>query len=290
MAGAPDLSGKCCMVTGATSGHGRAVAMALAAMGADTVLVGRSLEKCLAVQSEIRAMGARKPGILVCDLSSLTDIRRAAEEFLSLDMPLHILVNNAGLVSERYRETVDGFEETFAVNYLAMFLLTLLLIERIRKSAPARIINISSDTHYMADLDMDDIEGRRRRYSFLSAYGRSKLAIVYFTRELARRLSGTGVTVNAVDPGPVRSNIANKPGALAAVARAIIRATFPRPERAARTAVYCAASEELEGASSGYYRFMKKKEPRVSSDPEFGARLWEMSARMVGIDTNTFGL
>jgi len=284
--GGTDLSGKTCMVTGATSGHGRAVALSLAAGGADLVLLGRNKDKCAAVQREISGRGGRRPGILVCDLSSLTDIRRCAAEFLSWNRPLHMLVNNAGQVNERFRESADGFEETFAVNYLAMFALTLLLLERIKRSAPARIINVSSDTHYMAYLDLDDLEARRRRYSFMGAYSRSKLAVVYFTRELARRLAGSGVTVNAVDPGPVRSNIANKPGVLARMANALIQCTFPKPEKAARTAVYCATSPDLEGASGGYYRFMKKKDPGVSPDSEFGARLWDITARMVGMDTD----
>ena len=271
-------------MTGATSGHGRAVAIELARRGADVVLLGRSSEKCCAVQDEIQELTGRRPEVLICDMSSQSDIRRAAVHFLSWGRPLHILVNNAGLVNRRYCETVDGYEETFAVNYLAPFHLTLLLLDRMRQCAPARIINISSDTHYIADIDLNDVEGKSRRYSLMGAYSRSKLAIVYFTRELSRRLAGTGITANAVDPGPVRSNIANKPGALAKLANAIIQLTFPRPEIAARTAVFCASSPEMEGRSGGYYRFMKKKEPRVSTDPDFGAKLWEITARLIGVD------
>jgi retinol dehydrogenase-12 len=279
----PDLSGKTCLVTGATSGHGRAVSAALSRMGADMVVLGRNREKCETVRMELFDLTGKRPDILVCDLSSMTDIRRAASEFLSRERPLHILVNNAGQVNQGFRETVDGFEETFAVNYLSMFLLTRLLIERIQRSAPARIVNVSSDTHYIADLDLDDVEGRSRRYSFMGAYGRSKLAIVYFTRELNKRLAGSGVTVNAVDPGPVRSNIANKPGAFAKIANSIIQLAFPKAERAALTAVYCSSSPDLDGQGGGYYRHMKKKEPKVSSDPEFGARLWEITERLVRI-------
>lgn len=284
MAGGPPLSGKTCLVTGATSGHGEAVAKALARMGADLVILGRSAGKCGRVAGEIADETGAEPAILLCDLSRQEDIRRAAGEFLSWGRPLHVLVNNAGIVNRHYRETPDGIEETFAVNYLSMFLLTGLLLDRIAGSAPARIVNVASDAHFMARIDLDDVEGRRGRYGIMGAYCRSKLAIVCFTRELARRLAGSGVTVNAVDPGPVASGIAKKPGFLPRLADAVIQLTFPGPDRAARTAVHLASSPEVEGLTGGYWRFMKQKEPKVPADPDFAARLWEISARMTGTD------
>jgi retinol dehydrogenase 12 len=277
-----DLSGRTCLVTGATSGHGEAVAKALARMGADMILLGRSREKCERVQAEIMHDTGRAPDVILADFSSLADVRRAAGEFLSWRRPLHVLVNNAGLVNRHFRETIDGIEETFAVNYLAMFQLTLLLLDRIIESAPARIVNVSSDTHIIADINLEDVQGRGKRYGLMGAYGRSKLAIVYFTLELAKRLAGSGVTVNAVDPGPIASGIAKKNELIAKIADVVIQLTFPKPERAARTALYLASSPEVEGASGGYWRFMKKKEPKVSSDPDFGAKLWEISVSMTG--------
>jgi retinol dehydrogenase 12 len=276
------VTGRTCLITGATSGHGEAVARELARRGADVILLGRSAEKCARVREEIAAETGRAPSVLLADFSSLNDVRRAAAEFLSWKRPLHVLVNNAGLVNQNFRETVDGFEETFAVNYLAPFLFTNLLLGRIIASAPARIVNVSSDTHRIAAIDLSDPEGRAARYGLMAAYGRSKLALVYFTLELARLLHETGVTVNAVDPGPVASGIAKKPGLLARAADAIIQLTFPKPDRAARTALHLAASPEMEGLTGGYWRFMKNREPRVSEDAEFGARLWEISARMTG--------
>ncbi|TFH38119.1 MAG: SDR family NAD(P)-dependent oxidoreductase, partial [Chrysiogenales bacterium] len=265
------------------SGHGEAVAKALAQEGADLFILGRNPEKCVRVRDEIAGETARVPGIILCDLSSRKDIRRAAGEFLSLGRPLHLLVNNAGLVNRNFRETGDGVEETIAVNYLAMFQLTMLLLDCIVSSAPARIVNVSSDSHRIASIDPDDIEGRRGRYSIMGAYGRSKLAIVHFTMELARRLEGRGVTVNAVDPGPVASGIADKEGIVGKAANAIIRLTFPRPERAARTALHLAVSPYVEGMTGGYWRFMKKKEPRLAGCPDIGERLWKVSEGMTGI-------
>ncbi len=279
-----ELHGKTCLVTGATNGHGEAVAKALARMGGDIILLGRNSEKCGRVKSEIEAETGKAPKVLLCDLSSLSDIRRAAAEFLSWGLPLHLLVNNAGLVNQKYRESADGYEETFAVNYLAMFALTNLLLDCIIESAPARIVNVSSDTHRIASLDLDDVEGKGKPYGLMGAYGRSKLAIVHFTLELARRLEGSGVTVNAVDPGPIASGIAKKPGLLARTADVIIQFTFPKPGRAARTALYLASSPDVEGQSGMYWRFMKRQEPKTPGGTAFSARLWEITAAMTGVD------
>jgi len=284
--GNADLSGKVCLVTGATSGHGRAVARALARLGGEVVLLGRNRERLLEAQHEIAwKSDGRGPDILLCDLSSRADIDRAAREFLSWERPLHILVNNAGIVSRCRQESVDGVEMTFAVNYLAQFQLTLRLLERIKESAPARIVNVSSDTHRVYTLKLDDLE-YRKGYSFMGAYGRSKHAIVYFTLELAGRLEGTGVTVNAVDPGPVASNIAaNSPGVVPAVSSRLINLLFPGADRAAGTAVYLASSSEVEGETGGYYKYSRKRRPRLSrDDPATGERLWRISARMTGAD------
>ncbi len=281
------MKGKTALVTGATSGHGKACAAALADMGADVILLGRSREKCLAVREEISKKTGKRPEILLCDLSSRDDISRAAGEFLKTDRPIHLLMNNAGIVNQERRESLDGIEETMAVNYFAMYQLTLLLLERIKKSAPARIVNISSDTHRIVKLDPDNLE-QKEKYSWMKAYSLSKLAIVYFTRELAKRLEGTGVTVNAVDPGPVASNIAGSgTGLIPKIARFFISRTFPKPERAARTALHVATSPEVEGATGRYFRFMKDREPRVdTAEPTVGRRLWEVSARKTGVDLN----
>jgi len=280
-----DLSGRVCLVTGATDGHGRAVARALARQGADLVLLGRNPEKCRKVQAEISdETGGKSPEILLCDLSSRAEVDRAASEYLASGRPLHVLVNNAGLVCQTREESADGVELTMAVNYLAMFQLTLRLLPRVLESAPARIVNVSSDTYKIGSLDFDDLLFERR-YSFTRAYARSKLAIVYFTLELARRLAGQGVTVNAVDPGPVASNIgANNPGIAYRMAGPLIRRLFPGADRAARTALMLCSDPTLAEATGGYYRSLKHREQPLDFDADVSARLWRRSAELTGVD------
>jgi len=279
-----DMSGRVCLVTGATDGHGRAVARALAKRGADVVLLGRNAEKCRLVQAEIARESGKSPEVLLCDLASREAIDRAASEYLASGRPLHVLVNNAGLVSQTRELNAEGIELTFAVNYLAMFQLTLRLLPRLIEHAPARIVNVSSDTYRIASLDFDDLYFERG-YSFMRAYARSKLAIVLFTNELARRLDGSGVTVNAVDPGPVASNIgANNPGLAYRIVSPIIRYFFPSPERAARTATMLATDPSLEHATGGYYRSGRKRERALAEDAEQTRRLWQISAELTRID------
>lgn len=278
------LTGRTCLVTGATDGHGRAVAKALAAAGADLVILGRNPEKCRTVQGEIADESGRKPEVLLCDLMNRLEVDRAADEYLSSGRPLHLLVNNAGLVNLHRQLNAEGLEQTFAVNYLAMFQLTLRLLERLRESAPARIVNVSSDTYRIAKLELDDLQ-LERGYSVSQAYARSKLAIVYFTLELARRLRGSGVTVNAVDPGPVASNIAaNNPGLLYSLAKPMIRYLFPSAEKAARTCLLVATDPALAESSGGYWRSRKRRErPLERFDEELAEGLWNESERLTGV-------
>ncbi len=200
-----------------------------------------------------------------------------------------MLVNNAGLVGLERRTTEQGLELTFAVNYLAMFRLTLGLLPCLRESAPARIVNISSDTYRIARIDFDDLQ-LERGYSMMKAYGQSKLAILYFTLELARRLEGSGVTVNAVDPGPVASNIgADNPGLAYRLVGPLIRGLFPSAARAARTALWVATDPALESRSGGYYRSLSHREDPLDFDASVSRRLWETSLSLCGIDRSEQG-
>ncbi len=279
-----DLHGKLCLVTGATSGHGLAVAHALAARGADLVLHGRSAAKCAGVQAEIADRTGRAPETLVCDLASRADVARAAEAFVASGRPLHLLVNNAGLVNLNRILNDDGFELTFAVNYLSMFHLTLRLLGPLRKAAPARIVNIGSDSYRIGTLEVDNLQ-LERGYSVAKAYSNSKLAVLHFTLELARRLEGTGITVNAVDPGPVASNIgANNPGWLYKLASPMIRYLFPSPARAARTALWVATDPALSSRTGGYYRSLRHRaDPLPHEDRRLSSELWQKSAELTDL-------
>jgi retinol dehydrogenase-12 len=280
-----DMRGKTCLITGATDGHGRACAEALARMGAQVVLHGRSPDKLAAVQSKIEAETGSRPDSLLCDLADRRATDRACAEFMASKRPLHLLLNNAGLVRRHREWTRDGLEMTFAVNYLAMFQLTLALLPRLLESGPARIVNVASDAHRIVSLPLGDLEGRSF-YNFMIAYSRSKLAILYFTTELARRLENSGVTVNALDPGPVASGIADdEKGAVARLASVLIKRWFPTPARAARTALHLCTSQAIADETGAYYRFMRRQQPRFDSrDAHKGEKLWAISASMTGLD------
>lgn len=283
--GAHDMTGRTCLVTGASDGHGRAVAEALAGAGADVVLLGRNRQKCENAQLEIAEATGHTPDVLLCDLMNRTEVDRAADEYLASGRPLHLLVNNAGLVNLHREVNAEGLEQTFAVNYLSMFQLSLRLFGRVKESAPARIVNVSSDTYKIARLDLDDLQ-LERGYSVSQAYARSKLAILYFSLELARRSAGSGVTVNAVDPGPVASNIAaNNPGLLYSLAKPMIRHLFPSAARAARTCLGVATDPALETASGGYWRSGKRRDrPLARPDAALSEGLWRASVQLTGVD------
>lgn len=280
-----DLTGRVCLVTGATSGHGLACARRLAELGAAVVLLGRNPDKCRAARDRIAAAVGAEPEILVCDLSARADIDRAAAEWLERGRPLHLLLNNAGVVRRQRELTADGAERTFAVNYLAPFQLTLRLLPRLCESAPARIVNVASDAHRVVSLPIHDLDAERR-YNFMLAYCHSKLAILYFTYELARRLAGSGVTVNAVDPGPVASEIADdNPGLTAPLASWLIKRIFPSPERAAATAMHLCAAANTQKLNGTYWRFMAPQQPRFDRRrPWLGETLWRISAERTGAD------
>jgi NAD(P)-dependent dehydrogenase (short-subunit alcohol dehydrogenase family) len=267
------MIGKICLVTGATDGIGKVTARVLAERGATVVGVGRDPAKIEATLAEAdHTSGSLE--FLTADLSSQAQIRALAAEFKRKYDRLHVLVNNAGALFSSYRESADGIEMTFALNHLAYFLLTDLLLDTITASAPARIINVASDAHEGSEVNFDDL-GYRRRYSGWTAYGASKLANILFSYELARRLDGTGVTVNAVHPGFVNTNFQRAAG---------LNMRGPlTPEEGADTPIWLATSPEVEGVTGKY--FVRRRDTRssdVSHDKKVARRLWEVSAEMVG--------
>ena len=280
------LRGKTCLITGATSGIGRSSALGLASLGAKLVLLCRNPLRAQETRAEIAARtGNTDVEILIADLASLGEVRRAASQFLATGSALHVLLNDAGVVQMKRSETVDGLETTFAVNHLAPFLLTNLLLERIVASAPARIVNLSSDAHKLGGaLDFDDL-GARQSYSVVAAYGRSKLANLYFTYELARRLAGTGVTVNAAHPGAVRTELGqNNDAPILKFLTGLVRPFFRSPERGAETSIWLCSSAQVAGVTGGYFADCKehKAHPRAH-DRVAARRLWAESAKLVGL-------
>jgi NAD(P)-dependent dehydrogenase (short-subunit alcohol dehydrogenase family) len=274
------------LITGATTGIGRSSAIALAAMGAKLFLVCRNPKRADDTRAEIAARtGSSDVEILLADLSSQAEVRRAAGEFLSTGEPLHILLNNAGLFLTERRETVDGIETTLAVNHLAYFLLTNLLLERILANSPARIVNVSSEAHRLGGaLDFDDL-GATGRYSGMAVYGRSKLANLYFTLELARRLAGTGVTVNAAHPGAVRTELGqNNDAPILKLLTGLVRPFFRSPEKGAATSVWLCSSPQVAGVSGKYFSDCKERTPhRLANDETAARRLWDESVKLVGL-------
>jgi NAD(P)-dependent dehydrogenase (short-subunit alcohol dehydrogenase family) len=278
------MHGRVCVVTGASSGIGRATALELVRRGATVGLVcrdrGRGEETVGAIRAET---GSAAMHLFLADLSSQAAIRQLADEILARFPALHVLVNNAGVVNLQRTTTVDGMETVFAVNHLAYFLLTHLLLDRLRASAPARIVNVASDAHRWGHLDLDDL-GSERRFRTMRVYGTSKLANILFTYELARRLEGTGVTVNCCHPGAVATGLGMNNGWWAMRLARLLHPFFRSPTEGAATSIHLAASAEVEGVSGQYFSNCRPaRSSRASHDATAARRLWEVSARMTGL-------
>ncbi len=283
------LSDKICLVTGATSGMGAVTARALAERGATVALVGRDPDRGAATVERIRReTGNREVEFRLADLSSQQQVRELAHWFEARHPRLDVLVNNAGALFMRRQESADGIEMTLALNHLAPFLLTNLLLDRLRAGAPARVVNVSSYGHERGHIDFDDLQSAHD-YRGIVAYRQSKLANVLFTYEQARRLDGARVTVNAVNPGNVATNFGfNNLGFLRGPARgvayAVYRLVAASPKQGARTAIFLATSPEVDGITGAYF----EKQAAVSSSAEsrdtaVASRLWEVSAELTGL-------
>jgi NAD(P)-dependent dehydrogenase (short-subunit alcohol dehydrogenase family) len=286
------MEGKNCLITGSTSGIGKQIAIGLAKMKANVILVGRDKARCEETLEEIRknaptSTDRNQITYYVADLSSQQSIQSLANEFLASHESLEILVNNAGVFYPSRRTTVDGIEYTFAVNHLAPFLLTNLLYDKIKSSNHSRIITTSSVAHRGAKINFDDLQFERGHYSSFKAYSQSKLANVLFTNELSRRSKGSGVTANCFHPGGVRTNLVQSGPWYYRLVWKIISPFLISPERGADTAIYLASSSEVEGKSGKY--FAKRKEVRLSdnaNDHNAAVRLWELSEDLTGIREN----
>lgn len=283
-----DMTGKTVVVTGANSGIGRETARALAGAGAKVVITARDSERGAAAQADIRrTTGNDAVDLVVFDLGDLGSVRKHAALMLGELERIDVLVNNAGVVLSDRRETVDGFEATFAINHLGPFLLTNLLLERIKQSAPARIVNVSSTAHKGArkGLDFDDLQSKKG-YRDMDVYSKTKLANIYFTNELARRLQATGVTANSVHPGTVATGFARDGDAKGVLAFGVklIGPFILTPEKGARTSIYVASSPDVEGVSGKYFiKCRERPTSKVAQDPQAAQRLWAISDELVGL-------
>jgi retinol dehydrogenase 14 len=278
------MGGKTVLITGGTSGIGKATAVALAAMGANVVVVGRNQERGEAAVGEIRARShSESVELMLADLSVQAEVRGLAEEFQGRHDRLDVLVNNAGLVQSKRTETADGIETTLAINHLAPFLLTNLLLGRLEKSAPSRVITVSSEAQRWGTMNFEDMQSRRK-YRGFPVYGMTKLANIMFTYELAERLNGTGVSANCVHPGSVSTNFGqNNRGPMALFFRTF-KPFMRSPEQGADTLVWLSSSPEVDGISGKYFSDRKEIEAKkVAYERAARRRLWEISEELTGL-------
>ncbi|MFM8409663.1 MAG: SDR family oxidoreductase [Alphaproteobacteria bacterium] len=273
---------KTCMVTGANSGVGLVSARELARQGWSVVMVCRDRARGEEALAEVKAAArGAAPELLLADFASLDDVRRLASDVTG--RRIDVLMNNAGLMLTERRTTREGFETTFGVNHLAPFLLTNLMLDGLRANAPSRIVNVASRAHTRSTLDFDDLNAEKS-FDGWQAYCRSKLCNVLFTQELARRLEGTGVTVNSLHPGMVATGFGRETSGLWGTLLKVGRFVMTTPEKGARTQVYLATSPEVAKVSGRYFIDCKPvATSRAGADPVAAARLWDLSARMVGL-------
>jgi retinol dehydrogenase 12 len=275
-----EMQGKICLVTGATLGIGKETALGLARKGAQVVIVGRDPERT----RETAAWIAREPGnsqvdFFVADLSSQAEVRRLANEFKSKYSRLDVLLNNAGALFTRRETTVDGFERTWALNHLAEFLLTQLLLDTLEASAPARVVNVASSVHTGGRIAFDDLQGEKK-YSGVGAYNQSKLANILFTYALARRLKGKGVTANCLHPGVVATGFGQNTPGLVKTLLGLARPFLITPEKGAATSIYLASSPEVADITGKYFAKCRPiASAKITSDVALQEKLWEVSVQ-----------
>jgi NAD(P)-dependent dehydrogenase (short-subunit alcohol dehydrogenase family) len=281
-----DMTGKTCLVTGANSGIGKETALGLARTGARVVLVCRNQQKGEQAMADIRReAGSTQLDLLIADMSSFGSVRALAAQVQQRYRRLDVLINNAGAAVARRTLSADGIEMTVAGNYLGAALLIFLLLDLLKSSAPSRIINVSSEAHRNARLDMDDLQFEKRKYNPLAAYGQSKLLMNAFTFELARRLDGTGVTANCLHPGVVATNIwpADTP-LIFKILIALAKPFMLNARRGAEVSLYLASSPDVARVSGQYFVKSKPAESGgLSRDPKLIAAIWQWTEQMIGV-------
>jgi len=273
------MNGKVCLVTGATDGIGKVSARVLAELGAKVIIVGRNPEKSAFVLAELRSIsGNENIDLLMADLAIMQEVRDLAEQVISRYDRLDVLLNNAGGYFTKHKITSDGLEMTFALNHMSYFLLTNKLMELLKYSAPARIVNVSSDAHYGVDIEFENLNGEQE-YKAWKAYQKSKLANVLFTYELLKKVPGN-ITVNCLHPGFVATNFGhNNGGFFGPVLKIAQRISAINPEEGAKTSIFLCSAPEVKGVSGKYfYKCQPKTSSRESRNMDTGKRLWQISS------------
>tara|TARA_B100000029_G_scaffold75195_1_gene66920 strand:- start:1162 stop:2007 length:846 start_codon:yes stop_codon:yes gene_type:complete len=279
-----DIREKNVLITGATSGIGKAAALKLSSLGANIYFIARNEKKAEDLAKEIENISGIIPYSIIADLSSQKEIKRAADEFKSLNIPLHILLNNAGLINMERKETVDGFEEVFALNHLAYYSLTLLLLDNIKNGSPSRIVNVSSGAHaFVKGFNFDDVQSLSS-YKPFQVYGYSKLANILFTKKLASLLKDENVSVNCLHPGVVGTAFGQNNGSLQKVLFFIAKPFIRSPEKGAESSVYLCSSPEVSNTTGEYFYNCKiEKTTKWARSEEDAERLWLLSRELTGI-------
>ena len=279
-----DIKEKNVLITGATSGIGKAAALKLSSLGAKICFIARNEKKAEDLAKEIENLSGMMPYSIIADLSSQKEIKRAADEFKSLNIPLHILLNNAGLINMERKETVDGFEEVFALNHLAYYSLTQLLLDNIRNGSPSRIVNVSSGAHaFVKGFNFDDVQSLSS-YKPFQVYGYSKLANILFTKKLASLLKDENVSVNCLHPGVVGTAFGQNNGSLQKVLFFIAKPFIRSPEKGAESSVYLCSSPEVSNTTGEYFYNCKiEKTTKWARSEEDADRLWLLSRELTGI-------
>ncbi len=277
-----DLNGKHVVITGATAGIGHSSAVTLAGLGADLTLLSRNPAKAETLAKEIVDAGGTYPTLISMDMAVLDSVREAATQCLALNKPIDVLLNNAGVVNTSRVETVDGYEETMAVNHFAPFLLTGMLLPALKEAPAARIVNVASDAHsFVKNMGFDDFHAQKN-YKTFREYGRSKLANILFTRTLAERLPKT-ITVNCLHPGAVATSLGSQnEGVLSRILPALLKPFFRSPDRGAETSIYLCQSDDVNTVSGAYFSNRKKTKPKPwAEDDQAAEKLWELTEQSV---------
>lgn len=270
------MKGKHIAITGPTAGIGRITSLELARRGAQLTLLCRNPDKAAELHKEIISAGGLAPAIVIMDMASLKSVRAAGEALVAGGMPLDVLLNNAGVINVSRQETVDGFEETLAVNHFAPFLLTGLMLPLLRQTPGARIVNVASDAHsFVKSMGFDDMQATRS-YKTFREYGRSKLANILFTRRLAQRLQGQDITVNCLHPGAVATSLGTQnEGIISKLVPLLLKPFFRSPLQGAQTSIYLCSSNEIAGITGEYFVDCKPRKPKPwACDDTAADRLW----------------